>query len=369
MEAIGRLAGGVAHDFNNMLSVIIGYTTMIVGDLNANDPMRADLEEVRKAAARASDLTRQLLIFSRQQVSEARVLDPYEIIAGMDRMLRRLLGEDVELVSVPGAGLGRVCVDVSHLEQVIMNLAVNARDAMPGGGALTIETANVVLDAGVDVRPGRYVMLAMTDTGSGMDRATQARIFDPFFTTKPIGKGTGLGLSTVFGIVQQCGGHITVYSEPGHGTTFKLYFPRVDAEADRIEPVAPPRSLRGEETILLVEDEDAVRKVACGILRRNGYDVIETANAGEALLVVESHGGRIDLLLTDVVMPQMSGPELARRLGAVRPDLRVLCMSGYTDDSVVRHGLIDGGTPFLQKPLTPDGLARKVREVLDGERR
>jgi PAS domain S-box-containing protein len=373
MDAVGRLAGGVAHDFNNMLSVIVSYSEMLLSDLSANDPMKADLEEISRAAMRASDLTRQLLIFSRQEVIEPTILNPNEVLLGMDRLLQRVLGEDIELVSVPGASLGQVQLGPSHLENVIVNLAVNARDSMPTGGKLTIETSNVDLDEAfelehVPAKAGRYVMLAVTDTGCGMDRATTARIFDPFFTTKPVGEGTGLGLSIVFGIVQQCGGHLWVYSEPGHGTTFKLYFPRIDALRPAALAPTPlsPSALRGTETILLVEDEEQVRRVAHGILRRNGYNVLDAKNPGEALLLCENHAEPIALLLTDVVMPHMSGPELARRLSALRPEMRVLCMSGYTDDSVVRHGVLERGVAFLQKPLTPESLSRKVREVLDG---
>jgi two-component system cell cycle sensor histidine kinase/response regulator CckA len=374
MEAVGRLAGGVAHDFNNVLSVIMSYGDLILGDLKPSDPLRGDIEEIRKAASRAAGLTHQLLLFSRQQVVEPRVIDLHEVLTSMDKMLQRILGEDVDLVLVAQRSGGRVKVDPSHVEQVILNLVVNARDAMPTGGQLTIETANVVLDEAytnnhVPAKAGQYVMMAVTDTGTGMDRDTQTRIFEPFFTTKEKGKGTGLGLSTVFGIVQQSGGNIWVYSEPGRGTTFKIYLPRVDAEVQALTPTIAPTTLRGKETILLVEDEEQVRTVVVGVLRRQGYHVIPAQNAGEALLLCERHPGKIDLLLTDVVMPQMSGPELAKRLAMTRPDVRVLCMSGYTDDSIVRHGVLETGVAFIQKPITPGLLARKVREVLDAERR
>jgi two-component system, cell cycle sensor histidine kinase and response regulator CckA len=373
MEAVGRLAGGVAHDFNNVLSVILSYADLIMGDLKANDPMRADMDEIRKAGLRAAGLTRQLLLFSRQQVVEPKVIDLQDVLEGMDKMLQRILGEDVELVSVPSKTIGRVKVDPSHVEQVILNLVVNARDAMPTGGKLTIETANVVLDeqyalTHLPAKAGPHVMLAVSDTGTGMDRATQARIFEPFFTTKEKGKGTGLGLSTVFGIVQQSGGNIWVYSEPGKGTTFKVYLPRVDAEVDVPMATVAPATLRGTETVLLVEDEEQVRTIVLSILRRQGYRVLVAQNAGEALLLCEKHAEAVDLLLTDVVMPQMSGPELASRLVATRPEMKVLCMSGYTDDSIVRHGVLDSGVAFIQKPVTPDSLARKVREVLDNGR-
>ena len=372
MEAVGRLAGGVAHDFNNMLSVIMSYGDLIVGDLKPADPMRADVEEIRKAGARAAALTKQLLMFSRQQVVAPKVIELHEVLTNMDKMLQRILGEDVELVSVSSKTAGRINADPSHIEQVILNLVVNARDAMPTGGKLTIETANVVLDedyalSHLPAKAGPHVMLAVSDTGIGMDRETQARIFEPFFTTKEVGKGTGLGLSTVFGIVQQSGGHIWVYSEPGKGTTFKVYLPRVDADLDVVRPQAAPATLRGKETILLVEDEEQVRAIVLNILRRQGYRVISAQHAGEALLLCETHPGAIDLLLTDVVMPQMSGPELAKRVAATRPDMKVLCMSGYTDDSIVRHGVLDSCVAFIQKPVTPAALARKVREVLDDE--
>ncbi len=370
MEAVGRLAGGVAHDFNNVLSVILSYADFIFDDLKPGDPTRADIDEIRKAATRAAGLTRQLLMLSRQQVVEPKTVDLHDVLAGMEKMLGRILGEDVELAVVAPASEARVRVDPTHVEQIILNLVVNARDAMPTGGKLTIETASVDLDEAyvnghLPAKAGPHVMLAVTDTGVGMDRATQARIFEPFFTTKEIGKGTGLGLSTVFGIVQQNGGTIWVYSEPGKGTTFKVYLPRVDAEVDAPRRAGAPATLRGTETVLLVEDEDQVRKIVEAILRRYGYQVIVARNAGEALLLIERPGERFDLLLTDVVMPKMSGPELAKRLGALRPGMKVLCMSGYTDDSIVRHGVIEAGMAYLQKPVTPVSLATKLREVLD----
>jgi PAS domain S-box-containing protein len=370
MEAVGRLAGGIAHDFNNVLSVILSYGEIILDDLKPGEPMRADIEEIRKAAKRAAELTRQLLMFSRQQVIEPKVVDLNDLLTGIDKMLQRILGADVELVSLPIQPLGRVRVDPGSIEQVIMNLVVNARDAMPTGGTLTMETGNVVLDESYarghpGVKAGPHVMLAVTDTGMGMDKATQARIFEPFYTTKGAGQGTGLGLSTAFGIVHQSGGSIWVYSELGRGTTFKVYLPRVEEAIAEVRPTEAPTNRRGTETILLVEDDDQVRAVARGILRKNGYQVIEARNAGEALMHAERHPGVADLLLSDVVMPQVSGPELAKRLATLQPDMRVLFMSGYTDDSIVRHGVLESNIAYLQKPITPGMLTMKVREVLD----
>jgi two-component system cell cycle sensor histidine kinase/response regulator CckA len=370
MEAVGVLAGGVAHDFNNLLSVILCYGDLVGAELGSEDPMRADVEEISKAARRAADLTRQLLMFSRQQVLEPKVLDLNEVLASMQKMLHRILGADVDLVSLAGPQFLRVKVDPSSLEQVIMNLVVNAREAMPRGGKLTMETGQVVLDEEyaalhLGVKPGPYVMLAVTDTGRGIDKATQARIFEPFFTTKDKGKGTGLGLSTVFGIVQQSGGSIWLYSEPDKGTTFKVFLPSVNLPTDSTRPAALPVSAGGHETILLVEDDEALRLVTSGILRRLGYEVVEACNAGEALLQSEKLASPIDLMLTDVIMPRLSGPELAKRLALSRPDMKVLYMSGYTDDSVVRHGVLEATMSFLQKPLTLSSLTAKVREVLD----
>ena len=368
MEAIGILAGGVAHDFNNVLSVVLSYSEMLMQDLPEQDPMRADLGEIKKAGELATALTRQLLAFSRQQIIDPRIVDLNDIIKNMDKMLRRLIRKDVTLTTLPFADLGKCKSDVGQLEQVIMNLVVNARDAMPDGGRLTIETANVVFDSDYErdhfgVKPGNYVMLAVSDTGVGMDKATQARIFEPFFTTKAKGQGTGLGLSIVFGIVEQSGGTVWVYSEVGKGTTFKIYLPRTDEFPSVTTLKAVVTNLRGTETILLVEDEDQSRTVARGILQRHGYHVLEARNAGEALLTCEQHRSRIDLLVTDVVMPQMSGKQLADRLCTARPEIKVLFMSGYTDGAL--PGLVAATSSFIQKPLTPGALTRKIREVLD----
>ncbi len=371
MEAVGRLAGGVAHDFNNLLTAILGSADLVLDSLTADVPQREEVEEIRKAALRAADLTRQLLAFSRQQVIAPTVLNPNGVVVNMDKLLRRLLGEDVELRTVLAPDLAAVKADPSQLEQIVLNLAVNARDAMPNGGKLTIETQNVELDqeyvrGHLSAQPGPYVMLAVSDTGVGMDAATQARIFEPFFTTKEQGKGTGLGLATVYGIVKQSGGWIWVYSEPGHGTSFKIYLPRV---AEAVAPAAPspvpPVSVRGSETVLLVEDDEMIRKLVQKVLKANGYTVLVAASGGDAERVAGQHEGPIHLLMTDVVMPGLNGREVAQRLTAARAGIRVLYLSGYTDDAIVHHGVLDPGVAFLQKPFTPAVLGRKVREVLD----
>jgi len=369
LEAIGRLAGGVAHDFNNLLTVILGYCDLLCLDAPAG-PMRHGIQEIYAAGQRAASLTHQLLAFSRQQVLEPRVLDLNEVLTSLVSMLERLLGEDVELRLSLAPAVETVKADRGQLDQVVMNLAVNARDAMPRGGRLTLETANVTLDesdaeAGLDCAPGRYVMVAVSDTGIGMDAATKARVFEPFFTTKERGKGTGLGLSTVFGIVKQSGGGIYLYSEPGMGTTFKVFLPCAgERVAQERHAVATPGA-RGSETILLVEDEEQVRDVATRILEVAGFRVLTAASAAEALLLVEESAQPIDLLLTDVIMPRMNGRELAQRLMRLQPGLRVLFMSGYTDDVVLNNGVLEKGTHFIQKPVMGDSLTRKVREVLD----
>jgi PAS domain S-box-containing protein len=371
MEAVGRLAGGIAHDFNNLLTVITSYSDLLLEDLAAQDPRRRDVDEIRKAGVSAAGLTRQLLAFSRQQVLEPRVLDVNVVVASAETLLKRLIGEDVDLVTALKPQLGAVKADPGQLEQVIVNLAVNARDAMPDGGKLTIETANVDMDeAYVRDHPltkaGPYVMLAVSDTGIGMDEQTQRRIFEPFFTTKEADKGTGLGLATVYGIVKQSGGFIWVYSELDHGTTFKVYLPRVtepvEAAPQRVQPKESPR---GTETVLLVEDAAAVRVVTRQVLDRLGYTVLEAPDGKVALHLATKHHGPLHLLVTDVVMPELGGRHLAEQLRALRPELRVLYVSGYTDDAVVRHGVLEAGTAYLQKPFTPEVLARKVREVLD----
>ncbi|HLB81679.1 MAG TPA: response regulator [Gemmatimonadales bacterium] len=370
MEAVGRLAGGIAHDFNNLLTVITSYSELLLEDLPQDDHKRGDLEQVRKAADGAAALTRQLLAFSRQQVVAPRVVSLNAVVESLQKILRRVIGEDVELATQLTPEPGAVRADVGQLEQVLMNLAVNARDAMPTGGKLTIETANVEHDPAyarereaAAVR--RFVMLAISDTGCGMDEATKARIFEPFFTTKEPGKGTGLGLATVYGIVRQAGGFIWVYSEPGHGTSFKIYLPQVDAPAEDLASAGSTRAPGGTETVLLVEDAAAVRAVAKQVLERLGYTVLEAPNGQAALHLAQQHRGEIHMLLTDVVMPGMSGREVAERLARARSGIKLLFASGYTDDSIVRHGILESGTAYLQKPFSPESLARKVREVLD----
>ena len=371
MEAVGVLAGGVAHDFNNLLTVINGNTEMLLSDLAQDDPRRGELELIKEAGLRAVSLTSQLLAFSRKQILQLRLLDLNDVVAENSKILARLIGEDIDLIAVAQPDLGLVMADAGQIQQIIMNLAVNARDAMPRGGKLTIETADVDLDeeyvrSHEAVPAGRYVMLAISDNGIGMDAKTRARIFEPFFTTKGPGKGTGLGLSTVYGIVKQSGGFIWVYSEPGCGTTFKIYLPRVEGKAGKPDgPAGEGLELQGVETVLVVEDDSSVRTLIVRVLKRRGYKVIEASNAGEALQAAREFAGDIHLVLTDVVMPEMSGKALASQIEAERPGIRVLFVSGYTNDAIVHHGVLDTGVAFLQKPFTSDFLARKVREVLD----
>ena len=374
MQAVGELAGGVAHDFNNLLMVVKGHAEMLLDRLPETSSMRHSIEQMQSASERAAGLTRQLLAFSRRQVLQPRVLDLNEVVSGMIRMVSRLIGANIELAFLPALDLGRVKADPSQMEQVVLNLVVNARDAMPDGGQLTIETSNIDLDRSYAAKhpgglePGPYVMLTVTDTGCGMDAGTQARIFEPFFTTKTQGKGTGLGLATVYGVVKQSGGFIWVYSEVGHGTTFKIHLPRVAAKvekpfADQVQSGPAP----GTETILFVEDEESVRELVRDYLVTIGYRVLEASDGVQALAVAAAHKGPVHLLITDVVMPRLSGRELATRLAVERGDMKVLFISGYTDDSVFRHGVLEGGVAFLQKPFNLKSLAQKVREVLEGQ--
>jgi two-component system, cell cycle sensor histidine kinase and response regulator CckA len=371
MEAVGQLAGGVAHDFNNMLTVINGYSEVLLQCLPPDDPSREALEEIRRAGERSAELTRQLLAFSRQQILALRLIDLNAVVTNAEKMLRRMIGEDVELVAALDPALGAVRVDPGQVEQILLNLAVNARDAMPTGGQLTIETRNVELDEVYarlhpDARPGRHVLLAVSDTGTGMTEEVKSRLFEPFFTTKGPGKGTGLGLATVYGIVRQSGGHLGVYSELGFGTVIKVYLPWETAPAraaqSRSAQVSPPR---GTETVLLVEDEDGVRELTRNVLAGCGYEVLAAATADEAVELAAGHQGAIDLLLTDVVMPGRGGRSVADRVTELHPRTRVMFMSGYTDDAVVRHGVLREGMNFLQKPFSPLVLAHRVRDVLD----
>jgi two-component system cell cycle sensor histidine kinase/response regulator CckA len=371
LEAVGRLAGGVAHDFNNILTAIRGYGDLLLEELGEDDARRHDVEEIRAAADRATALTRQLLAFSRKQVLQVRVLDLNAVIRTLEKMLRRLIGEDIRLAFTLADDVGTVRTDPGQIEQVILNLVVNARDAMPAGGRLAVETANVALDDGYadahpGTAPGSYVMLALSDTGTGMDADVMSQIFEPFFTTKEQGKGTGLGLATVYGIVKQSGGHVAVESEPGRGTTFRIYLPRLDEPVEKAEipePVAPVAG--GRETVLLAEDDPSVREIVAQVLAQKGYRVLRASDGQTALELARGAGLNIDLLVTDMVMPGMTGRELSDALSAERPGVRVLYMSGYTDDAVVRHGVLEEGMPYLQKPFASQALASKVRELLD----
>jgi len=374
MEAIGMLAGGIAHDFNNLLTVIIGNAQLALMDVIKDESLRKEIEEIKKAGNKAAALTRQLLAFSRKQIVRPEILDINELLTDIEKMLGRLIGEDIELLTIPDPELWQVEIDPGQIEQVIMNLAVNARDAMPQGGKLTIETANVELDDTyfrnrcVESAPGHYVVLTVSDTGSGMDKETREHIFEPFFTTKEVDKGTGLGLSTVYGIAKQNNGFIWVYSEPGQGTTFKVYLPEVKKDADMEKKEQfPMDDLGGSETVFIVEDDDVLRKFVQEVLQSYGYRLLVAENGEDALRVCKEHDGQIDLMITDVVMPKMGGREAAERLQPLYPRMKVIYMSGYTDDAIVHHGVLEPGLNFLEKPFTPEGLARKVRETLESE--
>ena len=371
MEAIGVLAGGVAHDFNNLLNVINGYSELILDDISQDSPVRKDLEQIRNAGKRAAALTSQLLAFGRKQIMQPEVLNLNIVISQMNSMLRRLIGEDIEFTSISLPNLRPVNADPGQIQQIVMNLVVNARDAMPRGGKLTIETSNIDLDRNYAqhhpmVKAGPHVMLSISDNGVGMDEETQSHLFEPFFTTKQKGKGTGLGLCTVYGIVKQSNGFIWVYSEPGRGTTFKIYFPTATGATDSTKEREESKPvLQGSETVLVVEDEAAVRELTIRILRDRGYNVLEAAGGQEALQIAREYAGEIHLVLTDVVMPAISGSTVVARLVAERPGIRSLFVSGYTDDAIVQHGILDSNVAFLQKPFTVEGLIHKIREVLD----
>jgi two-component system cell cycle sensor histidine kinase/response regulator CckA len=372
MEAVGRLAGGVAHDFNNLLTVITGYSDLLLSGPDLKESQRTALQQIRRSAERGGALTHQLLAFSRRQPLEARTLHINSLILQLEKMLRRLIGEDIELVTIPAASEDTVEADAGRLEQVIMNVAVNARDAMPGGGKLTIETGTVHLDESFSARqlgvaPGRYLTLSIADTGTGMDEETLSHAFEPFFTTKGAGRGTGLGLATAYGIIRQSGGAIRLASEKGKGTVARIYLPMAEAKtAAASEETAPADAPSGVETILLVEDETRVRKLILDVLRARGYNVLEATRGEEALRLAKTHGPSIDMALVDVVMPELSGPDLVKQIEPLCPKLRVLFMSGYTDEAILHHGIAETSVAFLQKPFLPDVLARRVREVLDG---
>jgi signal transduction histidine kinase len=371
MEAVGRLAAGVAHDFNNLLTIITGYSDLMLSQRVVDEAQRSGLEEIRRAAERGGALTYQLLAFSRRQPLEVRTFSLNELLLQMERMFRRIIGEDIHLVTIPAASPDTVQCDPGRLDQVILNLVVNARDAMPKGGKLTIETGNVQVgkspSAGqLDVPPGPYATLSVTDTGIGMDAETRSHLFEPFFTTKHTGRGTGLGLATAYGMVHQIGGGIGVTSEPGHGTTVEIYLPRAN-DKGRVAKNKPAsvRTLAGAETILVVEDEARVRKLIAGVLRGRGYTVVEATHGEEAVRCAKAHQGTIHLAVVDVIMPEMSGPDLVRQIAPLFPGMRVLYISGYTDEALVDHQIPASGESFLQKPFLPEALARKVREILD----
>jgi nitrogen-specific signal transduction histidine kinase/CheY-like chemotaxis protein len=371
MEAVGQLAGGVAHDFNNLLTVIMSYSAMLLQDLAPDDPQRADIQEIADAAARGSGLTRQLLAFSRKQVLQLRPVSVNDVVADIEKILRRLIGDDVELATTLDPAVSLISSDPGQMEQVLINLAVNARDAMPDGGRLHISTGEVTVpdddgSDGIDVEPGVYVAIAVRDTGTGMTRDVQQHVFEPFFTTKEPGKGTGLGLPTVYGIAKQAGGTVVIESEPGEGTAVTVYFPRMDDSAVAVpEHPGTHAPLAGDETVLLVEDDASLRALAARALRINGYEVLMAANGAEALKVAASHPGPVDIVASDVVMPGIGGRQLIEQLVETYAGIKVLFMSGYTNDEIVRRGVLGGGTAFLQKPFTPDQLVRSIRAVLD----
>ncbi|MCX8038507.1 MAG: PAS domain S-box protein [Candidatus Sumerlaeia bacterium] len=374
LQAIGKLAGGIAHDFNNLLTTILGYCDLMLNQISVGSPLRRDVEEIKKAAGRATSLTQQLLAFARRQILEPKVINLNTIVAEMHKMLSRLIRENIDLVTVLPPGLWRVRADPTQIEQILMNLVLNARDAMPDGGKLTIETANVILDEAyarrhAGVQPGPYVLLAVSDTGCGMDAQTLAQVFEPFFTTKPQGEGTGLGLATVYGIVKQSGGHIWAYSEPGRGTTMKIYLPRVDAPLTVVEDIPASPAVKAGETILVVEDEGDVRNLIAEILKMKGYELLLATRPTEAVEICRTHAGPIHLLVSDVTLPEMNGRTLSEKIVKMRPDIRVLFISGYTENAIVHDGVLEEDVYFLQKPFAPEILLAKVREVLDAEQR